>query len=416
MTAREYVSEQLALILGTPVQPTEAQVTRFWAALSRAEERDAPKDTHGNFPPDASVFACDGQFERPPLHAEIESWQQAVPSAPARWPGGYRFAVCLTHDVDRIVQLPWRERWRQLATLRHAVTAKQALRWAVAGSLYAAACALGRSDLATFDHWVEEERHFGYHSTFFVLPERPVAPTFFDHYYRYADPIRWRGTRLTFAEGARRAQEEGWEIGFHGSYASALDREIFRQEKAQLEDMLDAPVVSARQHFLRFDAERTPQVQAAAGIQADTTLGFSSVIGCRCGLAFPYFWPGEDDLLEVPLLIQDVGLLRVQGTHLDLAHETARARSLLQRIAAVGGVATLSWHTHPESPGAHECYHALLEEIAALNGWGCSLGELNAWWRTRRTRLRHNAENGQQTHPSGASCQNGVYRRAMESG
>ena len=61
---------------------------------------------------------------------------------------------------------------------------------------------------------------------------------------------------------------------------------------------------------------------------------------------------------------------------------------MIERIAQRGGVVTLGWHTHPESPGAVPVYRALLESIAALGGWGCSLGELAAWWRERRAVVR----------------------------
>jgi hypothetical protein len=239
---------------------------------------------------------------------------------------------------------------------------------------------------------VEEEKRFGFHSTFFVLPEHLVQPTYFDHYYRYSDPVVFRGKRISFAHASRQLRSLGWEIGVHGSYAGAYDAAIFATEKEQVEQMIDGPVLSARQHFLRFAAESTPAVQAASGIQADSTLGFSTTIGCRAGLAFPYFWPGQDELLEVPLIIQDVGLLRVHGEHVDLPAAIARARALITCIADVGGVVTLSWHTHPESPSAHACYRALLETIAELGGWGCSLGEMNAWWRQRRLCLRERYE------------------------
>ena len=389
-TPRAYVSEQLSIILGTAVDPTERQVAQFWQAFSRQEEIDARKDQHGNFPPEASEFARQGLLESPPLHADILDLQCRHAQAQPRWPRGHRFAVCLTHDVDRIVQWPWRERWRQLAYLRRAISTRQKLRWAAAGGLYAVQDALRRSNRATYDFWLAEEGRFGFHSTFFVLPERPVTPTFYDHFYRYADPIRFHGHRMSFAEGTRRVREAGWGIGVHGSYMGAYDAEVFRQEKAQVEEMLGAEVQTSRQHFLRFAPEITPGVQASAGIRADATLGFSTVIGCRAGLAFPFFWPGERELLEVPLVIQDVGLLRIHGKDLDLPAAIARAKTLMSTIAEAGGVVTLCWHTHPESPGACEAYRALLRTAAELGGWGCSLEELYAWWHARRETLREN--------------------------
>ena len=145
---------------------------------------------------------------------------------------------------------------------------------------------------------------------------------------------------MTFAEAARRVIEAGWEIGVHGSYSGAFDAEIFLREKKQVEEMIWGPIVSVRQHFLRFAVDITPHVQASAGMQADSTLGFSSTIGCRARLAFPFYWPHERELLEVPLVIQDVGLLRFRGKQFDLKAAIRKAQLLIANIAKAGGVVT----------------------------------------------------------------------------
>jgi peptidoglycan/xylan/chitin deacetylase (PgdA/CDA1 family) len=247
---------------------------------------------------------------------------------------------------------------------------------------------LGLSNMAPYDFWLEEEGQRGFHSTFFVLPEHLQQPTAHDHYYRYADAVRCAGEAMTFAEATRRIAQQGWEIGLHGSYASALDEEILRREKAALEAMLEQPVASVRQHFLRFNIDVTPRAQAGAGFTADSTLGYSQTIGCRAGIAFPFYWAEAPELLEAPLIIHDVGLLRNSRERGHLDQALARARALIEQTAEVGGVATLSWHTHPESTGAQAVYQALLQTIAELDGWGCSLEELNVWWRNRRELLR----------------------------
>jgi len=384
---RTVVTEQLSLILGAPVALTDAQVERFWAAFSREEELTAPKDKHGNVPPESLPPQCQGQQDPLPLHAEIQALATRFPAMLPRWPSGCRFAACLSHDVDRIVKLPWRERWRQLATLRQSASLKQQVRWACAAAVYAGGALTGQSDLAVYDPWMNEEARHGFHSTFFVLPEQLAAPTTHDHYYHYADPVRFRDYRMSFTEATRLAHEEGWEIGLHGSYASAFDTQIFRQDKAQVEEMLSAPIRSTRQHYLRFDVGITPHIQAQAGIQTDTTLGYSTTIGCRAGLAFPYFWPHEPELLEVPLIIQDVGLAALYGGDLARVESIEHGKALIRAIADAGGVVTLSWHTHPESNGAMACYRALLNTVAELGGWGCSVTELNDWWRSRRRQL-----------------------------
>jgi hypothetical protein len=384
---REYVAEQIAIITGARVALTDAQVERFWALLTREEERYAQTDRHGNYPHTSSVLARFNQLEEPLLHDEIAAWSAAISSPLPRWPNGHRFAACLTHDVDRIVRYPWLDRLRQIYALRWRANPLQSVRWSGGVVAYSLLTLAGVNNQAPYDFWLDEEGPRGFHSTFFVLPQSLEQPTLHDQYYRYQDHVQFAGARMTFTEATRRLQERGWEIGLHGSYASAYNERIMRAEKEQVETMLGYPVSAIRQHYLRFHIDHTPRIQQSAGFAVDSTLGYGDTIGCRAGLAFPYFWP-EMDLLEVPLIIHDVALLRNSPRPRNLPRAIERAKALITRIAHAGGVVTLSWHTHPDSSGAHECYRALLDIIADLGGWGCSIGELNAWWRERRAALR----------------------------
>lgn len=403
MKPRTYIAEQLSIIVGAQVDVTDVLVDRFWEMLSRGEESHGPFDRHGNYEHTDSKLAHLDLLEQPPLHDEIAALTARVDGALPRWPNGHRFAACLTHDVDRIVTCPWRERLRQCGVMRGHTSPLQLTRWYGGSLLYGLRAMTGGNNVKPYDFWLEEEGRHGFHSTFFVLPEALEQPTVYDQFYRYNDMIELDGRRMTFGEASREMVKRGWEIGLHGSYTSAYDAAILSTEKAQLEIMLEQPVTAVRQHYLRFHIETTPQVQSRAGFQVDSTLGYSQTIGCRTGMAFPFFWPGLD-LLQVPLIIQDVGLLRNQyggllrnqhegllrsnGRHSNtLQQAMARAEVLIRRIAEAGGVVTLSWHTHPDSPGAYPCYRALLDLVSDLNGWGCSLGELNAWWRQRRAAL-----------------------------
>ena len=66
----------------------------FWH-LARLEERHAGRDRHGRFPAAASSLD--------PLDPPLERLRARLGLEPPRWRGA-RFAVALTHDVDR----PWR--------------------------------------------------------------------------------------------------------------------------------------------------------------------------------------------------------------------------------------------------------------------------------------------------------------------
>lgn len=383
---RAYASEQVAVILGHPVILTDAQVTRIWALLTREEELNAPHDIHGNFTVETSSLAQAQQLEHPPLHDDLLALGAETPIG--CWPKPYRFAACLTHDVDVVVRRPWRERWRRTFDPRITTSFMQRCRWGV-GALYFRLLQMHkRGETSPYEIMMCEEARHDFHSTFFVMPEWYRYPTPYDHFHRYQDPVRHFGAPVTFKEASRQTHAMGWEIGLHGSYASAYDSDTYNAEKQQLEEMLGAPVESGRQHYLRFNIEVTPQVWAQSGIRADSTMGGISAIGYRSGLAFPYFWHDAGDVLEVPLCLHDVSLFHSASQYDNGEESLERTKALIERVAKIGGLVTLSWHTHSDIPDTVMKYRSLLELIANLGGWGCTLRELNAWWRQRREGVR----------------------------
>ena len=151
-----------------------------------------------------------------------------------------------------------------------------------------------------FEQIVDEERKRGATgSTFFVLaahhdPHDGAAPETYD-------ALRPKLVETILETGA--------EIGLHGSYTAADDRERLAQEKAKLE-ALAGTVEGHRFHYLRGDPHRNI---ASLPFRYDTTLGFPDAVGFRAGIARP-FHPWDFDreqpaeVLEVPLAAMDATL------------------------------------------------------------------------------------------------------------
>lgn len=378
-----YVDEQLSVMQGVPVHVRGELVDLFWGALTCDAEEAVARDVHGNVVAEETERFQAGVLGEPTLNERLA--ELGEPGEP-RWPDGRRFAAVLTHDVDRIVEHPWRERTRQAAAVRAGTIPGSRVRLLAQASALRVQSTVGRSDHAPFDRYVREEERLGFRSSFLVLPDRLLSASRYDHWYAYDDVVRHEGSRATFREAARSLAARGWDVGLHGSYASAHDLDVLVHDRSRVESVIEAPVVSTRQHFLRFDARTTPRIQAAAGLQVDSSLGYSSAIGCRNGLALPFFW-AHDDLLEVPLLVQDVALFRGADGAMPVDDAVARAGAVIERVATLGGAVTLSWHAHPGET-AHAAYRALLDLVERNGGWGCSLADMNNWWRERRARLR----------------------------
>jgi hypothetical protein len=211
---RSYVDEQVSIAVGRPIEVPEDLAAQVWTVLSRSEERGAGRDAHGNFPASESRLHRDGLLERPPLLDVLATTYEED----ARWPEGHRFAAVLTHDVDRIVSLPARERWRQAVGRGFSAGVTTRLRWAARSGGFALRSLVGGNDRDPFGAYMSYEAAHGFHSTFFVLSDRLVVPTRDDHWYRLTDEVRYGATTMPFASAAAAVHEAGWDIGLHGSY------------------------------------------------------------------------------------------------------------------------------------------------------------------------------------------------------
>ena len=142
-------------------------------------------------------------------------------------------------------------------------------------------------------------------------------------------------------------QSQGVNVGLHGGLYSFADKFIFTMEKNRLEMVCGHGVASVRQHFLRFDARKTPQIWQECGIRSDSTLGFPEHEGFRCGTCHPYpLYDIENDcaleVVEHPLVAMDTTLFQYR----ELTKEEAFASicRLYERCKAVEGDFVMLWH------------------------------------------------------------------------
>ena len=142
-------------------------------------------------------------------------------------------------------------------------------------------------------------------------------------------------------------QSQGASVGLHGSLYSFADKVIFTIEKSRFEGVSGCEVSAVRQHFLRFDVRKTPQVWQECGIRSDSTLGFPEHEGFRCGTCHPYpLYDIENDcaleVVEHPLVAMDTTLFQYR----ELTEEEAFANisRLYERCKAVEGDFVMLWH------------------------------------------------------------------------
>jgi peptidoglycan/xylan/chitin deacetylase (PgdA/CDA1 family) len=307
--------------------------------LSRIEEAaEVRTDMHGRFPLTEAWAYANDRLSEPIVDRQakrfLNTLKQRWPDLPSRSPwGGHSYAICVTHDIDRI---------RLLSSLR-----------GIAGAVRAAVRS-GHGELVRlfrdFVGVAVGRRRDPYEETLADLAEiesaHGVRATYF---FMAGGTTRYDGRYdLGGIEGQLRALEHaGHEIGLHGSYSSYDSPETLGAERRGLQRVCREPVVAGRQHYLRFRVPATWTAAGAAGLEIDSTLGYAEDAGFRTGTSYPfeaYSVAARRRLgvWELPLHVMDTALFGYKRLGPDDA--LARLVEIEERVRSVGGVLVLLVH------------------------------------------------------------------------
>lgn len=209
----------------------------------------------------------------------------------------------------------------------------------------------------------EEERQLGFSSSYYFLVRSAHRR---DARYSLRDPgvletMRWLRAR-------------GMEIGLHGSFTSLDDPRGLEREAAAMAAESFQPL-GGRQHWLRYTHEHLLGAIENAGLQYDTSIGWSTRIGFRAGACFafpPYDFRREAaaGFLEFPLAVMDQALAQPAGREGHSFHQVAQMLAASRRLGW-GGISLL-WHPAAFGTGW------LPEEVGDI------------YWRLAADRLRFN--------------------------
>ncbi len=157
-----------------------------------------------------------------------------------------------------------------------------------------------------FDYWRSLELKYGKTSIFYVYADtkrrKNLKNWFIDPSY---DIVKNKKFQLKL----RDLIADGFEIGLHGSYESAVNAALLKREKEVLESVLNIKVMKVRQHWLRYEENVTPYIHDKL-FQSDSTIGWNDRIGFRAGCASryrPYDHKANKalDFFETPLIAMD---------------------------------------------------------------------------------------------------------------
>lgn len=304
---------QLPILYGKPIlQESETELTLHadlvassYFMLSRWEEViDESKDIHQRSTATTSIAFRYHFLDRPIVNEYADLlWKLFTKAGYSEKRKIRNFEISVSHDVDQQYQ------WPDLYTsVKH-----------LAGDL------IKRKDARLFGNNLKS-----YFQTLLFNHPDP-----FDHHHKLLDLADLHQVRACFNfivscsspydQGLspddprmfkliKRIEDRGHQIGFHPAYGSYLDGQSFEQELAVLQNLTKQKMRGGRQHYLRFKVPYTWRLWEQAGMEWESTLGYSDRPGYRCGTCYSYTVFDCLDrkklkLKEKPLILMDATLI-----------------------------------------------------------------------------------------------------------
>ena len=137
------------------------------------------------------------------------------------------------------------------------------------------------------------------------------------------------------------------EIGLHPSYASNSEFSRLEMEKKRLETILNKPVYSSRQHFLKLEIPGTYERLINNGFKNDYSMGYAENVGFRAGTAYPFLWfnlrtNAMTELTIHPFAYMDGTLNQYLG--LTPLEALGLVKELMVEVKTYGGQFSFLWH------------------------------------------------------------------------
>ncbi len=275
------------------------------------------------------------------------------------------YGFLLSHDIDRVDYFHWREtayRWMQIFGLRKPHYPKKRLFNAAVNSILSTIFPGLRDDpFWSFKKMRKMERENNISSSWYFL-NRDGSP----HDARYFFSEKRIRDVISYLEN------DGCEVGLHGSIKTASNTEAMREAYKTLIESAPNEIIGIRQHFLKFFYPKTFKIQSEVGLKYDTTLGFAGHEGFRNGYCYPfkpYDFENDQmiDVWEFPLNVMDGTLFYYRKLGFKEAEKAVL--EVISEAQKFGGIFSLLWHNSMfdeyEIPGITAFYNNLLKTVSS---------------------------------------------------
>jgi|SaaInlStandDraft_3_1057020.scaffolds.fasta_scaffold00344_22 hypothetical protein len=181
-----------------------------------------------------------------------------------------------------------------------------------------------------------------------------------------------------FENDIKNISNRWFEIWLHWGYDNSWkDLNILMEEKQRLEKCLWKKIIWIRQHYLRYDHNKTLVNDKKAWFLYDTTLGYNDYIWFRNGMWHIFnpidlnTWKLIKWFYEIPLVIMDCTLWNYMK--LDFNEAWQEVKSILDKVISIWWTVSILWHNdqfddtfHPRS---WELYEKILIYLKNNNVW-----------------------------------------------
>jgi hypothetical protein len=311
-------------------------------------------------------------------------------------PAGYKFIVCLTHDIDfirirdhKFDHTMWGFLYRAtISSLLDVIKSKRNLKelyqnWKAVLMLPLIYLGLCRDFWFKFERYMELEEKVAARSTFFLIPFKN----------RMGEKVTGKDVKrraakydvMDIQDFVKKLVDKGFEVGVHGIDAWH-DTAAACEEKARITDISGKTDVGIRIHWLCFGKD-TYQTLEEAGFYYDTTFGYNDAVGYRAGTSQVFKPIGVKNIFELPLNIQDTALFNPKHMSLTKIEAWQLCQDLIEKTSHNSGVLTILWHDRSLSPERlyEDFYIKLLSELKNKKVWFATATDACKWFKIRRT-------------------------------
>lgn len=352
-----YGNEELIITQDKIICGVDIFASSFFMLTRWEEYANRVRDQHNRFPAFESLSYKNNFLNRPVVNEYVEMlWNMLLKLGINQKRKKRKFEMLLTHDVD--VPLKYRTLASGSREIIGDFIKRRDLLLGFKNFKHKFLFHTGfkKDPFDTFDYLMNISERMGTKSYFFLMGK---GTSKFDNNYKINDKF--------LKSVIQKINMRGHNIGFHPSYNTYNDKDLFGREKTEIEKCLGIQLKYGRQHYLSFEIPTTWQIWDDNNMEWDSTLSYADKEGFRCGTCYEYstfnfLTHKKLDLKEKPLIVMDGSFVEYQPgiSHIEMEE---KINILLERCRKYRGLFVFLWHNSSFGVPLWEPFENIYENI-----------------------------------------------------